>query len=280
LDRHLRHKNNHKCLSKYERQQGISNDRILPDDESTVIGDQQDWGIEIDDYEFNQDEQYDNQDSIWEPSVVRSYNRRYNVTTNGAKTNAYIEVQENFLKSAFGVDTLPSFREGDLNGILRKLACKTTSLKRGTTKAEKTKYADLIRYKLYIAICQFQFESKCNGDKLLQLIKLAVQHKSVISLPSSFRTIRSWIEKQVRATTPEPTVVRVPLPRCWNIQNWPPEAQVKGHVSLVCNDPIALLSMKLVHPQTWSLWGSEIFHDVKHSTLSGGKFYDSLFFTF
>jgi hypothetical protein len=277
LKRHLLSSSSRRCLKKYQRLNiDICRESFV--ESSTEISgtdgaiDDQFWGYDnLGDTEglpheeevegLNDRSGPDFAGASWKPPIVRQFNSKFN-SEETTQTEAYIDVQERYLNGSFQRDAFPLFSSGDLNEILRKMASSMNSLHEGCDTVDgKKRYTEKIKLKLYTAISEYQFENRCNGDGLLQLISLAIEYREVVTLPTSFRTIKSWVERQVATRMPQPEIVVVPLPRCWNVHAWPADARMANNVELVINDPIALLALQLIHPRTWALWGTEIAYD-------------------
>jgi hypothetical protein len=274
LARHLKYSK--ACYYKYERMLSNENERnrsVLGVDNGNDCDnyDQSQGEMDVDYQQENIDDDLES-DSSWIPPLVKRYNAKSDIESKSVSSNqengptaAYIEVQENFLSESFSSECLPSVLNGNLNELLKEIA-KDAHFAGKTAKSREKQRIAIAKDKVYGALSKFQYESTCNGDQLLGLIKLVIEYSSVVVVPERFRTISKWMEKKSRIITPEPDVIEVPMPDNWNIQNWPKEAGLSGPVKLIVNDPIALLAMKLIHPRTWGLWGSEIKYEKSFQT--------------
>jgi hypothetical protein len=269
-----------KCREKYKRihesagagmldfnsaeQETMEEESSCYNDEANIVDG--DWGLDndMDFQDINQEVAVHDDEVEWMPPLVKIYH----ATRGGGEdcgqgpTSAYIEVQEKYLgESLSRPESISAIKRGDLNETLRGLAA-AENQREGVGLKKDTH--DSMKDRLYGALSTFQYESNCNGDRLLAIIRDAIEYNKVLPLPESFRTITRWTERKLKDTMPDHEVVPVPLPQCWNVHSWPPEARMQGPVNLIINDPIALLSMKFIHPRTWGLWGTEIKLDSSH----------------
>lgn len=161
------------------------------------------------------------------------------------RTQTYVEIQKSFISTSFGGDSLIYFKNGDLEGLLKHLRREEM---RNTGSRERNKS------RVYSALEKFQSDTKCNGNDLLDLIRLVIDATACgFELPKAFGGISERQHRQTEKGAPKAEVIDVQYPETWGIE---------GQVQLIVNDPVAILAMLLVHPKTWSLWGDEIKYEA------------------
>lgn len=185
----------------------------------------------------------------------------------------YVEVQRNYLRSAFGESAMPFFDCGDLNGLLQHMGADADKFQRGlntTTKygtaKQATKNKAAAKKKLYLALSKYQKDCQVDGNKLLKLLRNVVRllRTGSISLPNDFRAVSDFAKREQETALPPHEVSQVHFPPNWNVSNWNRFKSKKNEfVEVITNDAMAIIAMKLIDPKIWGLWGSEIKFDAQ-----------------